>query len=78
MKNWIFQKISLGQLIFLAILGFLLGISLKNLSIEKITIGYEDYKLKKLKNDYNWRDDKIKKVETTKVETTTENFPKEQ
>lgn len=46
------QSEKTGKLIILAIIGFLLGISFKNIALEKITMGYEDYKLESLKSDY--------------------------
>lgn len=46
-ENW-----PLGKLILLALIGFLLGVSLKNLASEKFTMGYEDYKLERLQSDY--------------------------
>lgn len=47
-ENW-----PLGKLILLALLGFLLGVSLKNVATEKFTMGYEDYKLEKLQSDFS-------------------------
>ena len=44
-----------GRLVVLTIIGFLLGISFKNIALEKITMGYEDYKLEKLTSDYDLR-----------------------
>jgi len=43
---------NLGKLVLLILIGFLLGVSLKNLASEKFTMGYEDYKLKELQSDY--------------------------
>lgn len=41
-----------GKLFLIFLVGFILGISLKNIAVDRITIGYNDYKLENLKSDY--------------------------
>lgn len=41
-----------GRLFLIFLVGFILGISLKNIAIDRITIGYNDYKLENLKSNY--------------------------
>ena len=51
-KNFL-KELDWSRLVFLFILGAILGISLKNIAAEKFTMGYDDYKLKSLKSDYS-------------------------
>ena len=41
------------ELVLFLVLGFLVGITIKNEAVKKITIGFNDYKMKIDKQDYN-------------------------
>lgn len=41
------------ELALIFVLGFLLGIAIKNEAVKKITIGFEDYKLNQTTQKYN-------------------------
>lgn len=43
---------SKGRLVFLFVVGFLLGVSIKAQAIKSVTMGYDDYKLKSLISDF--------------------------
>lgn len=41
-----------GRVIFVFVIGFLLGVSIKAQAVKTITLGYEDYKIKAWKDDF--------------------------
>lgn len=60
------------ELILFFVLGFLLGFTLKTEAAKKITIGFNDYKVLRAKQDYDF--DKVKKdLEQKAVEQTETN-----
>lgn len=54
-----------GKLFLVFLVGFILGISFKNIAVDKVTIGYNDYKLKSLESNYSLekKDSSLKKQE---------------
>lgn len=61
--------INLGRAILLIIIGFLIGISLKAQAIKTLTIGYDDYRLAKLKSDFQLRESEAANSQSQAKET---------
>lgn len=66
------------ELLLFFVLGILLGIAIKIEAVERITIGFDDYKMKIKKQDYNINKIQgefiLKQIEEAKNETSKENI----